>query len=318
MEQLYDLASLTKAICTTPLALKYLHQNINDEIVGINGFNDGEFSLRDLLCHRSGLPAWLPYRTDLSLHEQIITCKVFGQHALLTKGIKGTTLYSDISFRFVKDLLENKTMRSYEDLAVEQTGLYHYPWLNIGPNQILPILQPNAIDEIAWKIYYENSISNPVPDRSQELPHDINTRAGMKGHAGLCGSANMLKSTLKKWVDEGYMIQQAVPYSTTEKGQVWGLGLWVQHYDVANGFYDLLHSIPINTAEDTVVHIIESNDCSIIDDTIENIVDVDIDSSIHSDWWIHSGFTGYLTDSLTHLLTYLHSFDLFFRPHYIC
>lgn len=294
MEQLYDLASLTKALCSAPLALKYLHQNIDDKIVGINGFPiecKDPFTLKDLLCHRAGLPAWLPFRTDMSLYEQIVSCKVYGQHALISKGIKGTSLYSDISFRFVKDLLESNTMRSYEDLAVEQTGLYHYPWSNIDFNQRLPISQPNAVDEVAWHIYYENN--KPIPDTVQELPHDINARAGMKGHAGLCGSAKMVKNTLKKWVDEGYMMKQAVPYSRTEKGQIWGLGLWVQHYDVPNGFYDLLHSIPINASNNTDVHIIENNDCCVLDDTIENIVDISIDNTIESDWWSHSGFTGF-------------------------
>ena len=65
---IYDLASLTKPLATATSILLLvqegrvsLTQNLETLLEETKGVPSGQVSLRDLLCHQSGLPAWCPF-----------------------------------------------------------------------------------------------------------------------------------------------------------------------------------------------------------------------------------------------------------------
>ena len=68
LDTLYDLASLTKPLATGTAILCliqdnsiHLDQSVGSLIEEVAERPIGRATVRDLLCHRSGLPAWRPY-----------------------------------------------------------------------------------------------------------------------------------------------------------------------------------------------------------------------------------------------------------------
>ena len=74
LDTLFDIASLSKIICTTMLTLKFIEQgriNLNDKIS--NFFecagNYSDCDIFQLLTHTSGIPAWMPLYSENSPHD---------------------------------------------------------------------------------------------------------------------------------------------------------------------------------------------------------------------------------------------------------
>src|SRR5438477_597803 len=66
-DTIFDLASLTKVISTTPLVMQQVERGVlalDDPVSGHiaewNGADRADVTLRDLLAHCSGLPMWRP------------------------------------------------------------------------------------------------------------------------------------------------------------------------------------------------------------------------------------------------------------------
>ncbi|MCX7958244.1 MAG: beta-lactamase family protein [Deltaproteobacteria bacterium] len=126
---LYDLASLTKPLVTSML-IAYLFQcnelRYEDEI----GFFFREYksvdklgiTVREMLCHRSGLPAHREYFKKIPQEKwgtQIARDEILGY--ALNEGIteRGITLYSDIDFIILGYLIEVISTASLRDLYFE-------------------------------------------------------------------------------------------------------------------------------------------------------------------------------------------------------
>ena len=76
INMLYDLASLTKPLATTTAflclvqdGLVDLDQTADSILRPLRNNPIGEATIRDLLCHRSGLPAWRPFYRQFELHN---------------------------------------------------------------------------------------------------------------------------------------------------------------------------------------------------------------------------------------------------------
>jgi serine-type D-Ala-D-Ala carboxypeptidase len=71
-DTIYDVASLTKAVVTAPLAMRFVQQGrlrLSDRLVDVFPGFDERVTVHHLLTHRAGLPAWKPYYRDF-LREQ--------------------------------------------------------------------------------------------------------------------------------------------------------------------------------------------------------------------------------------------------------
>lgn len=268
----FDLASLTKPLVTAPLAL--LHLDLDQDIRAECGlsFLENPVTPRHLLSHRSGLPPWLPY-TGEALADQLQ--REYGSHPLLQKGEYGTSVYSDLGYRLLAQLIENRTRKDWRDLGQELTGLSPCPWEKAWAEP--PKSLPDALDAEAWAIAAPQF---PLKPQQPGLPHDANARMGMKGHAGFGASPQQLQGALEAWVSGGFPQRMALPQSLSREGRVWGLGL---HQPDAR-WHRILATIP----EGFGIHVWAEDGC-------ESALDLDEDhESLEQDsgFWMHTGFTG--------------------------
>lgn len=271
LKTVFDLASLTKPLVTAPLALEYLDIECDQrDTLGFTTLQDGPLTVRQLLSHSAGLPPWLPY-TGIPLSKQLQENIPWGIHPLLQKPAFGYACYSDLGFRLLAELIEHKTGADWYDLGKNITGLHSPPW---SPPPYLP---PAAEDKIAWH-YATPEVPIPLPD--PQWPHDINARAGMKGHAGFGADIALLEKWIKIWVDK-YAPKMVVETARARDGKRWGLSMWRVPDDE---FAELLYPVKEGIGQ-----------------KVWSTLDADWPSDIPSlpkcalypsEWWMHTGFTG--------------------------
>ncbi|MBS1767979.1 MAG: beta-lactamase family protein [Acidobacteria bacterium] len=269
---LFDLASLTKPLITAPLAHAFLDLDADRRFA--LGFHARETPLtaRQLLCHGAGLPPWRPF-TGESVAAQLR--RTVAGHALLREAKVGEATYSDLGYRLLAELVEDETRVSFARLGAALSGLTPAPWRD-APEQM-----PDGPDAEAWRAA-EPELVVPQPDA--HLPHDLNARAGMQGHAGFGAAAGQLRAWLKIWSVQ-WAPRMCVETSKEADGSIWGLGLRVAHFG-SGRFAELLERIPLGMPESPWV----------IEWPIETLDQpapaLSAEPGPPSSWWCHFGFTG--------------------------
>ena len=110
-ETIFDLASLTKVIATTTLAMRAVDDSrirlddpVNAWLTEWRGTDRDHVTVRDLLTHSSGLAAYLPFFRDHTGRREY-------EHAICTMPLEyvpGTqSIYSDLGFILLGFILEN-------------------------------------------------------------------------------------------------------------------------------------------------------------------------------------------------------------------
>ncbi|MFH1113834.1 MAG: serine hydrolase domain-containing protein [Pseudomonadota bacterium] len=180
-ETLFDLASLTKVLATTPCWMI-----LAGEIPGIldRGLcswvprcpsDNRDITPRLLLAHAAGLPAWRPYylhRFDGSVSDAVLR-KILGEQLDYPPG--HGCIYSDLGFMLLAFLLEIETGMTLEELARER------------------VFKPlGLLDDLMFRPTCPPA--RPALTRHGDpagFVNDLNSRAlgGMAGHAGLFGTA---------------------------------------------------------------------------------------------------------------------------------
>lgn len=113
---IFDLASLTKVICTTTLAMRAVDDGaltLDDPVSGWipewRGADRRDVTVRDLLAHSSGLTAYLPYYRDLAGRAEF-------QAAIATSPLeyepRAKAIYSDLGFILLGFILQDARNRS--------------------------------------------------------------------------------------------------------------------------------------------------------------------------------------------------------------
>jgi CubicO group peptidase (beta-lactamase class C family) len=174
---IYDLASLTKVIVTTSLAMRLvdsgrlsLASKISAHIPAWKDPTRTHTTVRDLLEHCSGLSGWLPlYRehTGRRAFEHAIAAGAL-EYAPWTRSI-----YSDLGFMLLGFIVHDAGEASLADqFAGVSTALHFAPFESLRPG-----IAPTEIDPEDGR-----SLGGEV--------HDENARAlgGVAGHAGLFGT----------------------------------------------------------------------------------------------------------------------------------
>jgi CubicO group peptidase (beta-lactamase class C family) len=183
-ETWYDLASLTKVLCTVPLLLEAVASGRLDPRAPLRELlpeiawlqerpNLGDATLLSLATHTSGLPAWQPLYT-LGLDRPTLQAKLL--HTPLERA-PGDIVYSDLGFMLLGYVLERLHQKPLDALA---RGLYARIGLDAALGFSVPAGAPVAPTE-------------QCPWRGRVLcgeVHDENAFAlgGVAGHAGLFGS----------------------------------------------------------------------------------------------------------------------------------
>jgi serine-type D-Ala-D-Ala carboxypeptidase len=178
---LFDLASLTKVIATTPcwMILAARQPEILDHPVSRwfpgTPADKSTITPRLLLAHSSGLPAWRPYylHGDLGSPTELARARILGERLEYPTG-QGW-VYSDLGFILLAAIVHAETGRSLDVCAREEV------FQPLGVSQDLLFRPTGDLARIALT----------RPGEPPGLVNDLNTRAlgGMSGHAGLFGTA---------------------------------------------------------------------------------------------------------------------------------
>ncbi len=181
-ETIFDLASLTKVIATTTLAMRlvdagrlHLDDPVGRWLPDWRGTDRDAVSIHDLLAHSSGLSAYLPFYRDLSGRTEF-------QHAISTLPLEyppqSRAVYSDLGFILLGFILEAAGGAA---LATQFSFLAQPPPESLGftpPKAWRSRVAPTEVD--LWR---GRLLAGEV--------HDENAWAlgGVAGHAGLFGTA---------------------------------------------------------------------------------------------------------------------------------
>lgn len=173
-DRIYDLASLTKVLCTAELAMRAVAEGRLSLDRGHPALPEG-VQIRHLLQHAAGYPAWRPLWGEGSRAAALRTAL----HTPLTSVPGAHHTYSDLGFCALGVVLEDVYAQRLDAI-----------WS--GP---LPWGDPRA--EPTWCL-----------ERSVELRgavHDYNAAAmdGVAPHAGLFGSARDVASVARRWLTGG-------------------------------------------------------------------------------------------------------------------
>jgi CubicO group peptidase (beta-lactamase class C family) len=183
VETVFDLASLTKVLATTTLAMRLLDggaitlsDRVTRWIPEWQGRDRQDVTLRALLSHSSGLTAWLPFFRDHTGRAEF-------QHAICSLPLEYTpdtqSIYSDLGFILLAFALEDAGGARFDAQVIGALKtLTSSPLLFNPPAAVRSKSAPTEIDPWRGRLLVGEV-------------HDENCWAlgGAAGHAGLFGTA---------------------------------------------------------------------------------------------------------------------------------
>ena len=237
----FDLASLTKPLATALAALyfvsrKKIHLDATlPELLPSDHLptDKHRITLRQLLCHCSGLPAWKPYYLSLnSLPLEVRKSRIRDQilHESLVYPPATRTLYSDLGFILIEWILErvsghglHRMIRRY---LLEQMDC---PTPDFLPFPAKQDLSPNEFAHTEYCGWRGRVIAGQVHDENAYV------LGGVAGHAGLFGTALEVKCVLDTILDTFVTGNSPVSWSREhlaeflrpaylDPSSTWGLG----------------------------------------------------------------------------------------------
>ena len=230
---IYDIASLTKVVATTPVIMKlikkkYLH--LDHEIYQFYPEFKGEWkdkvTIKHLLTHSSGLKPYEQYfkNKNIKNSDDIIRDIVSKQNLLFEPGSEFK--YSDLGMILLMDIAEKITGRTFSDLVqswilnpLNMKNSYFNP-----PVNILDVIPPTEIDNL-----YRNKIV-------KGFVHDENAflMGGVSGHAGLFSNSYDIAKYAQTMINFGiyngsrvfnsYSIKKTTKKQNTPYGSDYALG----------------------------------------------------------------------------------------------
>ncbi len=183
LDTIFDLASLTKVVATTPAIMKLFEQGkirLNDPVtVYLPEFQGGktDITVRDLLTHFSGL------RPDLDLEPPWSGYDTGIRKALMDKPVNPPGqrfVYSDINFELLGEIVHRVSGKMLDEYAREQVfaPLGMQETMFLPPASLRPRIAPTEIDAATGQPF-------------RGTVHDPTARymGGVAGHAGVFSTA---------------------------------------------------------------------------------------------------------------------------------
>ncbi|MDR1577000.1 MAG: beta-lactamase family protein [Deltaproteobacteria bacterium] len=203
LDLIYDLASLTKILATTFLAMIETTRGalFLDATLGDYGWvgTVRNVTIRDLLAHRSGLPPWRPlYRLKPEPTLRASYQKAIEREEIICS--PGTrVIYSDLNFLALGFVLEDLNQLPLDELFAERIK----KTLDLGRLGYKPTIGPVAPTEDGYRVggpldYPGAPILGPTP---LGRVHDDNAAGlgGVAGQAGLFGNALDVWRVVSHW-----------------------------------------------------------------------------------------------------------------------
>jgi CubicO group peptidase (beta-lactamase class C family) len=218
LDTIFDLASLTKVLATTPLVIEQIERGtlkLDDKIFhhapGWDGLDRNQATLRDLLSHSSGLPAHAPlYLNCLNINDfERAICSVSLQYPSRTEAI-----YSDLGF-ILLGLIISRQIPLTEQFSNLLTRMkVTSPLQYLPPSSWRPRTAPTGTDQ--WR---ERLLLGEVHDRNAWALGGVAGHAGLFGTAGAVGAcAGELLRTLTK--SEGAFDSEMLLAFTTRRQDI--------------------------------------------------------------------------------------------------
>lgn len=221
----FDLASLTKVVATLPAILRLVSDgelSLEDRVErfysNAGWFQSpslGDATVRQLLSHTSGLPAWRPLFAEISSRSTALA-------AVLQSKLEhpGKFAYSDLGFMLLGALVERVSgvrldrfakSEIFSTLAMEATGF--------GPISGVPVA---ATEDCGWR---GRLLEGEVHDENATVWE------GVAGHAGLFGTAADLGRYCRAWLEfdprlgpEELLVEATTEQAHSQDGGRRGLG----------------------------------------------------------------------------------------------
>jgi len=190
----FDLASLTKVVATLPSVLRLVAAGevALDDTVGRFFSNAGWFqqpsladvTVRSLLSHSGGLPAWRPLFAEVSTRRSALG-------AVLQTPVEppGEVVYSDLGFMLLAAIVERVAHERLDAFARREVfEPLDMPDTGFGPLEGVPVA---ATEDCGWR---DRLLEGEV--------HDENATVwdGVAGHAGLFGTVGDLLRYAHAWL----------------------------------------------------------------------------------------------------------------------
>ena len=196
---IYDIASLTKVIATTTAAMICIDRNLfkpDDPVYKhISEFSENgkeTVTIKNLLLHNSGLPAWKKFYNK-NLDADSIIKNIYQTKPEYPVGTK--TVYSDLGIivlgKLIETVTEKKLNRFCNDeifIPLKMNNTYFNP-----PDSVKYKIPPTEIDK-HWR---KKLVQGEVHDETSSL------LGGVAGHAGLFSTANDLSKLIQMLLDKG-------------------------------------------------------------------------------------------------------------------
>ena len=188
----FDLASLTKPICTVSILARLWDKGLwkKDENLGTlspdwRGSPYGDLLISDLLNHCSGLLNWYPFYSK-GRWKELLRKK---PEIFLPRPPRTIASYSDVGFLLLGDLIESLTQKNlktvFEEEIVQPLKLKR---IQFGP---LPNKEVAATE---WRQEIKSYLTGVSFDENSA------SMGGIAPHAGLFGSAEDLKPFCEEWL----------------------------------------------------------------------------------------------------------------------
>ena len=230
LNDLFDLASITKISTSTPALMKLFDEGKFDPNATLGAYvpeykktNKANLVMRDVLTHQARLKAWIPFWKDCLNADGTWKPKTFSDKEsknfpiLVTENLYLHKDYRAVIFKAIKDSPLNATKAyEYSDLSfylypqiVKQlTGEDFEPWLK---KTIYQKIGANTLTFNPLRFYNKSKI---VPSEYDSLfrktlirgrVHDEGAAmlGGVSGHAGLFGTANDLMKLTQMYLQKG-------------------------------------------------------------------------------------------------------------------
>lgn len=249
LDTVYDLASLTKPLATATAVLLLVQAGrlnldapLERDLVELKGSPIGDVTVRDLLSHSSGLPAWRPYYERVAEQDQsrpgflgseaakqlVLRC-LRDEPFVYPTGIR--SLYSDLGYILLGLLIERVSGSPLDHFCQDRlfAPLGAAPLLFLGRAGAAegPRVNPDRVaptEEDAWR---GRLLWGEV--------HDENAYAlgGVAGHAGLFGTVSAVLAVSGAWLNSytgrnslfhPELIRRFATRRTDIPGGSWGLG----------------------------------------------------------------------------------------------
>jgi CubicO group peptidase (beta-lactamase class C family) len=224
LDTIYDLASLTKVIATTPVAMRLigarrllLNAPVAAHVPDWQGADRARATITDLFEHCAGLPAWWDLYRHASTSRE-------AQHEIsslpLEYAVRSRSMYSDLGFILLGSILEAAGGRSLDAQFDDLLGIADLRFN--PPPDLRPRIAPTT-DDRSWR---KRLLVGEVEDENAWALGGVAGHAGLFGTAAAVGAyARLVLNTFRAetvlgppWLMRRFVTESSVPGSSRALG----------------------------------------------------------------------------------------------------